>query len=64
MRIVFHGEEGGHLRVRVECEARGKATAAEPLDRVGEVTSVVEALGGRVTGSHPADGTEVLLPRR
>lgn len=64
VRIVFHGEEGGHLRIHVECEGRGKATAAEPLDRVGEVTTVVEALGGRVTGSHPADGIEVLLPRR
>lgn len=64
VRIVFHGEDGGHLRVHVECEGRGKATGAEPLDRVGEVTSVVESLGGRVTGAHPADGIEVLLPRR
>ncbi len=64
VRIVFHGAEGGHLRIRVECEERGKDTGAEPLDRVAQVTSVVGALGGRVTGSHPADGIEVLLPRR
>ncbi|HEY0952358.1 hypothetical protein [Nocardioides sp.] len=64
VRIVFHGEEGGHLRIHVGCEGRGKATGAEPLDRVAEVVSVVSALGGRVTGEHPADGIEVLLPRR
>jgi signal transduction histidine kinase len=65
VRIVFHGEEGGHLRIHVECEERGREpNGAEPLDRVAQVTSVVEALGGRVTGAHPADGIEVLLPRR
>jgi signal transduction histidine kinase len=66
VRIVFHGEEGGHLRIHVECEGRGRENdhGAEPLDRVAQVTSVVEALGGRVTGEHPADGIAVLLPRR
>ncbi|HYF74284.1 MAG TPA: hypothetical protein VD864_15750 [Nocardioides sp.] len=65
VRIVFHGEDGGHLRIHVECEQRGKEpTGAEPLDRIAQVTSVVEALGGRVTGTHPADGISVLLPRR
>lgn len=65
VRIVFHGEEGGHLRIHVACEERGRQSgAAESLDRVAEVASVVEALGGRVTGEHPADGIEVLLPRR
>ncbi|GAA4375506.1 sensor histidine kinase [Nocardioides caricicola] len=65
VRIVFYGEDGGHLRVRVECEGRTEAaTGAETLDRVSQVRSVVEALGGRVTGDHPADGIEVLLPRR
>ena len=64
VRIVFHGEEGGHLRIHVGCEGRGKMTGAEPLDRVGQVVSVVLALGGRVAGEHPADGIEVLLPRR
>ncbi len=64
VRIVFHGEEGGHLRIHVGCEGRAKSTGAEPLDRVAEVVSVVSALGGRATGEHPADGIEVLLPRR
>lgn len=66
VRIVFHGEEAGHLRIHVECEGRGRENhhGAEPVDRVAQVTSVVEALGGRVTGSHPAEGIEVLLPRR
>ena len=31
---------------------------------MSQVRAVVEALGGRVTGEHPADGIEVLLPRR
>jgi len=65
VRIVFHGEDGGHLRIRVESEGR----AAEPqngeaVDRVAQVRSAVEALGGRVTGEHPVDGIELLLPRR
>ena len=66
VRIVFHGEAAGHLRIHVECEGRGRENhhGAEPVDRVAQVVSVVEALGGRVTGEHPADGIEVLLPRR
>jgi hypothetical protein len=67
VRIVFHGEDGGHLRIRVESEGRATEShpnGSEPLDRVAQVSSVVEALGGRVTGDHAADGIEVLLPRR
>jgi signal transduction histidine kinase len=66
VRIVFHGEEGGHLRIEVECQRRSTETHhdGEPLDRVSQVRSVVESLGGRVIGDHPADGIEVLLPRR
>ncbi|MBI2244841.1 MAG: HAMP domain-containing histidine kinase [Nocardioides sp.] len=65
VRIVFHGEEGGHLRIHVACEERGRhGGAGVQVDRVAEVAAVVEALGGRVTGEHPADGIEVLLPRR
>lgn len=66
VRIVFYGESGGHLRVRVESEGRTEdaPSAGDTLDRVSQVRSVVEALGGRVTGEHPADGIEVLLPRR
>lgn len=66
VRLVFWGEDGGQLRIRVECEGRAEDPPQEdqPLDRVAEVRSVVQALGGRVTGDHPADGVEVLLPRR
>jgi signal transduction histidine kinase len=66
VRIVFHGEDGGHLRIRVESEERAVdgTVDGEPLDRVSQVRSVVEALGGRVSGEHPRDGVEVLLPRR
>jgi signal transduction histidine kinase len=66
VRIVFHGEDGGHLRIHVSSDGRSTEPAddGEPLDRVSQVRSVVEALGGRVTGDHPADGIDVLLPRR
>ena len=65
VRIVFFGEEGGHLRIRVECEGRTETSAGdETVDRVSQVRAVVEALGGRVTGDHAADGIELLLPRR
>jgi hypothetical protein len=66
VRIVFHGEEGGHLRIHVDCAGRSsqKRQEGEPLDRVSQVRTTVEALGGRVTGDHPADGIDVLLPRR
>lgn len=65
VRIVFHGEEGGHLRIRVECEGRTEeAPGGDAVDRVAQVRAVVEALGGRVTGEHAADGIELLLPRR
>jgi hypothetical protein len=65
VRIVFHGEEGGHLRIAVECAGRSSQRyQGESLDRVSQVRATVESLGGRVTGDHPADGIEVLLPRR
>lgn len=65
VRIVFYGEEGGHLRIRVECEGRTETSPGDDaLDRVSQVRAVVEALGGRVTGDHAADGIELLLPRR
>jgi signal transduction histidine kinase len=66
VRLVFFGEEGGQLRIRVESEDRSPdhQTDGETLDRIAQARAVVEALGGRVTGEHPADGIEVLLPRR
>lgn len=64
VRLVFHGEEAGHLRVHVDSEGRAEDHAEDAPDRVAQVRDVVEALGGRVTGTHPADGIEVLLPQR
>lgn len=65
VRLVFHGEEGGQLRIRVDVEGRAPENGDDDtLDRIGQARSVVESLGGRVTGEHPADTIEVLLPRR
>lgn len=64
VRLVLHGEPGGHLRIEVHAESRAVEVGEEHLDRISQVRGLVEALGGRVTGEHPADGVEVLLPRR
>ncbi|MFC7492976.1 MULTISPECIES: histidine kinase dimerization/phospho-acceptor domain-containing protein [unclassified Nocardioides] len=66
VRIVFHGDPAGHLRIHVLCADRTpeKDLDGESLDRMSQVRVVVEALGGRVTGDHPADGVDVILPRR
>lgn len=66
VRIVFHGESGGHLRIHVLCAAKTPEDhlGGETVEWMSQVRVVVEALGGRVTGDHPADGVEVLLPRR
>lgn len=64
VRLVFHGEEGGQLRVRVESEGRANEHDGQPLDRISQARAVAESLGGRLLGEHPADGIEVLLPRR
>ena len=65
VRLVLQGESAGHLRVHVESGGRAAADHGdEPLDRVSQVRSVVESMGGRVKGQHPAEGIDVLLPRR
>lgn len=65
VRIVFNAETEGHLRVSVVCAGRtAEGELGDNVDRMSQVRAVVEALGGRVTGEHPADGIEVLLPRR
>jgi methyl-accepting chemotaxis protein len=66
VRIVFNAETEGHLRVTVLCAGRTPESelGGETVDRMSQVRAVVEALGGRVVGAHPADGIEVLLPRR
>jgi signal transduction histidine kinase len=66
VRIVFHAEPAGQLRIRVLCAGRvpDKDLTRDSVDRMAQVRVVVEALGGRVNGEHPVDGVEVLLPRR
>jgi signal transduction histidine kinase len=65
VRIVFHGQEGGHLRVKVCSEGPAERVRAEESGgRLDQARAVVEALGGRVLGDDPAAGLEVLLPRR
>lgn len=66
VRIVFHAEQAGHLRITVLCAGRtpDKDLARDSVDRMAQLRVVVEALGGRVSGDHPVDGIEVLLPRR
>src|SRR6478672_4529195 len=77
VRIVFHGQEGGHLRVKVTSEGLADgvtvdghpdgspvAAAADDGSRLDQARAVVEALGGRLLGEDPAHGLEVLLPRR
>jgi signal transduction histidine kinase len=66
VRIVFCGQQGGLLRVKV---ASGGAVSQryaglEPADRLEEARTVAAALGGRIGGDDPSAGVEVLLPRR
>lgn len=64
VRIVFTGEEGGHLRVTVAADGRPLPADGDPGSRLDQARSVVEALGGRILGADPAEGIEILLPRR
>ena len=65
VRIVFQGQEAGHLRVKVS--SQGSLYGA-PVDdtagRLDQARIAVEALGGRILGEDPSSGLEVLLPRR
>jgi signal transduction histidine kinase len=66
VRIVFHGEDSGHLRVVVTATgpARAADVSGQPGTRLEQARGVVAALGGRIIGDDPAQGVEVLLPRR
>lgn len=66
VRIVFHGEDSGHLRVKVTSTGPVRAPDASggPGARLEQARGVVAALGGRIIGDDPAQGVEVLLPRR
>jgi signal transduction histidine kinase len=66
VRIGFHGEDSGHLRVKVAATgpARTAVGSGGPGTRLEQARGVVAALGGRIIGDDPAQGVEVLLPRR
>jgi hypothetical protein len=66
VRLVFQSEETGHLRVRVSASGPvgGGTAAGDVADRIEQARSVAAALGGRIVGDDPAQGIEVLLPRR
>jgi signal transduction histidine kinase len=64
VRIVFHGEDSGHLRVQVSSAGPGPAREGTPHGRIEQAREVVAALGGRILGDDPSRGIEVLLPRR
>jgi signal transduction histidine kinase len=64
VRIVFHGEDNGHLRVQVSSADPAPAHEGAPHGRIEQAREVVAALGGRLFGDDPSRGIEVLLPRR
>ncbi|MGZ4448489.1 MAG: histidine kinase dimerization/phospho-acceptor domain-containing protein [Nocardioides sp.] len=65
VRIVFAGQEGGHLRVRVTSDGPTRSSGrASDGGGIAAARTVVESLGGRLSGEDAADGLEVLLPRR
>ncbi|WP_372726973.1 sensor histidine kinase [Nocardioides sp.] len=65
VHIVYRGQEGGHLRIKIAALGRtSDLTGSEPETRLQQARAVVEALGGRINGHDPAHGLELLLPRR
>jgi hypothetical protein len=65
VRIDFEGQDGGHLKVRVSADGPAAPTRGRrPEPDLAPARTAVEALGGRIRGEDPADGLEVLLPRR
>lgn len=65
VHIVYRGQEGGHLRIRIAAlGGTSDLTGSEPEVRLTEARTVVEALGGRMSGNDPSHGLEVLLPHR
>lgn len=67
VRIVFCGQDGGPLRVKVASDGQSlpdRYVNGESGNRLDEARTVAAALGGRISGDDPAAGLEVLLPRR
>lgn len=67
VRIVFCGQDGGPLRVKVASDGESlpdRHANGDSGNRLDEARTVAAALGGRISGDDPAAGLEVLLPRR
>ncbi len=67
VRIVFLGQDAGHLRVRVTSEGLAGAAQrarAHDLTRLEAARAVAESLGGRILGDDPSRTIVVLFPRR
>ncbi|MCY7394610.1 MAG: hypothetical protein LH468_00430 [Nocardioides sp.] len=65
VRMVFDSDGDGALKIRITCTGelkQGRGAGVE--EPVNQARTVVTALGGRLTGENPADGLEILLPRR
>lgn len=60
-RIVFLGQDGGHLRVRVTAEHTERQ---EPTAAMAEAREIAESLGGRILGEDPERTIVALFPRR
>jgi len=60
-RIVFLGQDGGHLRVRVTAEGTSRE---EPTGAMAEAREIAESLGGRILGDDPSRTVVALFPRR
>lgn len=65
VRLVFDGNQGDHLHVRIVCErSRDSASSTGDATPIGHARAVVEAMGGRLQGDGPTGDMEVWLPRR
>lgn len=65
VRMVFDSHPDGNLRIKITCSGatvlnRGPGTEVP----ITQARAVATALGGRLLGDDPAEGLEILLPRR
>jgi len=65
VRMVFDADHDGTLKIRLSCAGELKVTRGVGVEvPVDQARAVITALGGRLSGDNPADGLEILLPRR
>jgi hypothetical protein len=63
VRLVFHADPEGHLRVTVTSAGEVRSAAGDER-AVAKARAVVSALGGRLEGDRPGEGVTILLPQR